>query len=252
MTRIMKSLHPVLRPAAAAVLIAATAAGAILALPSGSAPGTPASQHQARITAPRQALAALAAGTDFSDLAVARAGAAAALAGTSQVAAGAREHAFHVQHLAHLTELAVPRPPAVPAAAVTATAAVPAGSQATVTAAYASTAASRALAWARTQAGKWYAWGGTGPSSYDCSGLVMMAYRHAGISLPRTTYAMQASWHLRRTYHPQPGDLAFYGSGHVELYVRPGVTFGAHRSGTRIGNTYYNSYWHPTAFYVAR
>src|SRR5579875_2629509 len=36
----------------------------------------------------------------------------------------------------------------------------------------------RAYYWALTQAGHPYVWGGTGPG-YDCSGLVMMAYRHA-------------------------------------------------------------------------
>jgi len=113
-----------------------------------------------------------------------------------------------------------------------------------------SSAAAKALAWAYLQAGKWYAWGGTGPSTFDCSGLVMTAYEHAGIQLPRTTYQMLASWHLHRTYSPQAGDLAFYGSGHVELYVRAGVTFGAHQTGQRIGFTYYaNSSWKPTAFY---
>ena len=77
----------------------------------------------------------------------------------------------------------------------------------------------RALNWAKTQYGKPYIYGGTGPGGYDCSGLVMMAYRHAGISLPRTTYQMLASKHLVRVAHPLKGDLAFYGSGHVEMYA---------------------------------
>src|SRR5262245_25762194 len=72
----------------------------------------------------------------------------------------------------------------------------------------------RAYRWATTQAGHPYVWGGTGPG-YDCSGLVMMAYRHAGINLPRTTYGMLASRLLVRIWHPRQGDLAFYGSGHV-------------------------------------
>lgn len=38
---------------------------------------------------------------------------------------------------------------------------------------------------ARAQVGKAYVMGGTGPSSFDCSGLVQAAYRQAGISLPR-------------------------------------------------------------------
>ena len=111
--------------------------------------------------------------------------------------------------------------------------------------------ACRALAWEFTQAGKWYLWGGSGPSTYDCSGLMMAAYLHAdGIYLPHNTVAMINSGKLVRTYSPQPGDLAFYGTGHVEAYVRPGVTFGAHRSGTRIGYSYYaGSSWRPTMFF---
>src|SRR5215475_11745640 len=50
----------------------------------------------------------------------------------------------------------------------------------------------RAYYWARSQTGHPYVWGGTGPG-YDCSGLVMMAYRHAGVRLPRTTSGMLAS-----------------------------------------------------------
>ena len=35
--------------------------------------------------------------------------------------------------------------------------------------------------------------------------------------MPRTTYGMLASSHLYRVYSPRRGDLAFYGSGHVEF-----------------------------------
>ena len=40
-----------------------------------------------------------------------------------------------------------------------------------------------ALQWAEHQAGRWYCWGGTGPSCFDCSGLVVKAYQRAGIPL---------------------------------------------------------------------
>ena len=35
------------------------------------------------------------------------------------------------------------------------------------------------------QMGKPYQWGGTGPNSFDCSGLVMRAWQAAGVSIPR-------------------------------------------------------------------
>ncbi len=108
----------------------------------------------------------------------------------------------------------------------------------------------RAMNYALHQAGKWYCWGGTGPSCYDCSGLVYMAYGHIGISLPRTTYGMLASPKLVRVYHPMRGDLAFFGSGHVELMTdMPGVTFGAHDSGSRIGHIRWGGSFTPSAFY---
>ena len=109
----------------------------------------------------------------------------------------------------------------------------------------------RAYAWAARQAGHPYAWGGTGPG-FDCSGLVMMAYRHAGIRLPRTTTGMLASRLLIRVRHPRMGDLAFYGTGHVELFRRWGYTFGAHDYGSPVGLIHYGWGWAPTAFYAVR
>lgn len=110
----------------------------------------------------------------------------------------------------------------------------------------------QALSWARTQYGKPYVYGGTGPRGYDCSGLVQQAYRHAGVRLPRTTYQMLASRLLVRVSHPAKGDLAFYGSGHVELYAHGDYTYGAHDSGTRIGWMQFGPWWHPTAYYRVR
>jgi cell wall-associated NlpC family hydrolase len=109
----------------------------------------------------------------------------------------------------------------------------------------------RAYYWALRQAGHPYQYGGTGPG-FDCSGLVMMAYRHAGIHLPRTTYEMLASPLLVRVRHPHRGDLAFYGSGHVELFKKWGYTFGAHDYGSPVSMVRYGWGWVPTAFYRVR
>ena len=109
-----------------------------------------------------------------------------------------------------------------------------------------------ALRWAESQAGKWYCFGGTG-GCFDCSGLVMEAYAHAGISIPRTTYGMLASSRLRQipASKRKRGDLAFYGSGHVELVTARG-TFGAMAPGTRVGWHHPSAWWHPTMYFRVR
>jgi cell wall-associated NlpC family hydrolase len=109
--------------------------------------------------------------------------------------------------------------------------------------------------WATTQAGKPYQYGGTGPAGYDCSGLVYAAYRRAGFTLPRTTYQMLASRMFGRTNSPNPGELAFFGSGHVELVSRVShLTFGALHSGTTIWwhKWYPGSGWQPTVYLYVR
>jgi cell wall-associated NlpC family hydrolase len=108
--------------------------------------------------------------------------------------------------------------------------------------------------WALKQRGKPYIWGGTGPAGFDCSGLVYSAYRAHGVSLPRTTYEMLGSWRLIRIRKSQAkrGDLAFFGSGHVELYAWGDLTFGAAAPGTVIGYHRMNAYWHPTMYFKVR
>jgi cell wall-associated NlpC family hydrolase len=127
------------------------------------------------------------------------------------------------------------------------------------------TAASRAAAaatrmrlgawnYALHQRGKPYVWGGTGPGGFDCSGLVYAAYRSRHLRLPRTTGEMLGSWHLVRISKSQArrGDLAFFGTGHVELYDHGNWTYGAADSGSRIGYHRMNSYWHPTMYFRVR
>jgi cell wall-associated NlpC family hydrolase len=88
-------------------------------------------------------------------------------------------------------------------------------------------AVATAIAYAEAQIGKPYVWGGTGPDGFDCSGLVMMAYRAAGINIPRTS---QEQWAWGPKIQPgaeQPGDLVFFAGsdgtptnpGHVGLVI---------------------------------
>jgi cell wall-associated NlpC family hydrolase len=113
------------------------------------------------------------------------------------------------------------------------------------------TLGARMLDQAETRTGDWYFFGGAGPWVFDCSGLVYWAAGRIGLgSFPRSTYSMLASPRLVRTYSPRRGDLAFYGSGHVEFVtIWYHTTFGAQTWGTRVGWHRWSSWWHPTMFY---
>ncbi|WP_162458555.1 C40 family peptidase [Pseudactinotalea suaedae] len=98
-----------------------------------------------------------------------------------------------------------------------------------------------ALAWARTQLGKPYLYGAAGPSSYDCSGLTMMAYRNAGISIPRNSAAQYYSGDLVPVGQMKPGDLFFYsdngrpnGIYHVAIYAGNGMRLHAPSAGKNV------------------
>lgn len=91
---------------------------------------------------------------------------------------------------------------------------------------------------ARAQVGKAYVMGGTGPSSFDCSGLVQAAYRQAGISLPRMSQAQSTAGKSVSLSALQPGDILYWGSKgsayHVAVYVGGGKFVGAQNSKTGI------------------
>ncbi|MBT2871553.1 NlpC/P60 family protein [Streptomyces cellulosae] len=84
--------------------------------------------------------------------------------------------------------------------------------------------AAQAVAYARQKLGSPYVWGATGPDAFDCSGLVLAAYRSAGVSLPRTTYAQIDAGRRVSPSELLPGDLVFFYSGisHVGLYIGNG------------------------------
>lgn len=71
--------------------------------------------------------------------------------------------------------------------------------------------AAAALAFAQSQLGKPYLFAASGPDAYDCSGLVVAAYRTVGVKLPhhsatQATYGTAVDW---TTQPIAPGDLVF-------------------------------------------
>lgn len=75
------------------------------------------------------------------------------------------------------------------------------------------TVVAKILTYALAQRGKPYLWGGTGPDAYDCSGIIYMAYRSAGLSIPRTTFQQWPFGVKIPDGQEQPGDLVFFNAG---------------------------------------
>jgi len=94
-------------------------------------------------------------------------------------------------------------------------------------------AAQQALDAALSQRGKPYEWGATGPSSYDCSGLMLWAYKQAGITLPRSSRDQSTYGTPVARSQLQPGDLVFYYTpvSHVGMYIGNGLMVHAPTTG---------------------
>jgi cell wall-associated NlpC family hydrolase len=93
--------------------------------------------------------------------------------------------------------------------------------------------AAAVVAYARAQVGKPYCYGGSGPGCFDCSGLTMMAWRQAGVSLPHSSAAQYNVGRRISASELQPGDLIFYYSpiSHVSVYIGNGQRISATHTG---------------------
>ncbi|WP_267419465.1 MULTISPECIES: C40 family peptidase [unclassified Curtobacterium] len=123
--------------------------------------------------------------------------------------------------------------------------------------------AAGAISYARGQLGKPYVLGGAGPNTWDCSGLVMMAYNSQGI----TTGGHNVVWQYNHfasigrlvpLSQRQPGDILFYSSNgtasggyHDSIYTGGGMMVEAARPGVGVVE---RAVWTPSALlpYVAR
>ena len=80
--------------------------------------------------------------------------------------------------------------------------------------------------------GQPYVWGATGPSSFDCSGLVCYVYAQLGVGLPRVTFDQVRCGRAVAPSELAPGDLVFFRhNNHVGIYVGDGFFIQAPRTG---------------------
>jgi cell wall-associated NlpC family hydrolase len=103
--------------------------------------------------------------------------------------------------------------------------------------------AARAITAARQQVGKPYVFGGSGPDTWDCSGLTQWAFEQAGVLLPRTAADQYAAvQHKVPLGQLQAGDLLFWATDtsdpatihHVAIYLGNGVMLAAPHTGTDV------------------
>ena len=103
--------------------------------------------------------------------------------------------------------------------------------------------AGAAVRYAMAQVGDAYVYGATGPSAFDCSGLTMMAWAQAGVSLPHSSSAQMGSGPHISQSQLQPGDLVFYYSpvSHVGMYIGNGMIVNAENPGSGVTTAPVNS-----------
>lgn len=89
---------------------------------------------------------------------------------------------------------------------------------------------------ALSRIGSPYSWGGSGPSAFDCSGLVMWSFQQAGVSLPHSSQALARGGQPVSRDQMQPGDLVTYYSdaSHVGIYIGDGMMVHASTYGTPV------------------
>lgn len=97
-----------------------------------------------------------------------------------------------------------------------------------------------AISAAQSQSGTPYGWGGTGPNSFDCSGLVQWSFEQADVNLPRVAHD-QVNHGTRVSYDSaQRGDLLYWADGggyayHVAIYLGNDRMIDAPNSGSTVG-----------------
>ncbi|MEZ7002410.1 C40 family peptidase [Streptomyces sp. AD55] len=187
------------------------------------------------LRAERDAAATKAAKTAKADLATAKKKAAEARKKAEEAARkAAAERASRTAQRATLTA------PSGSGAGTTGTAgtAVSASSSAGVSTSTATGSAAAVVSFVKAQVGDAYVSGGTGPNSWDCSGLVQAAFKQVGVDLPRVSQAQSTAGTQVSLGSLQPGDILYWGGAgsayHVGVYVGDGMFVGAQNPSTGV------------------
>lgn len=88
---------------------------------------------------------------------------------------------------------------------------------------------------ATAQVGKPYVWDTAGPNTFDCSGLVVYAFKHgANLDLPHYTGSLYKLGSSVTRSELAPGDLIFPNLGHVQIYIGNGKVVEAPHTGANV------------------
>jgi cell wall-associated NlpC family hydrolase len=95
---------------------------------------------------------------------------------------------------------------------------------------------------AASRVGYPYVWGGSGPTTFDCSGLVQWSYRQAGVVMPRVAADQARTGPAIPFSQAQAGDLLFYRTdptapdyiSHVAIYLGKGLMIQAPQPGQNV------------------
>jgi cell wall-associated NlpC family hydrolase len=98
-----------------------------------------------------------------------------------------------------------------------------------------------------------YVWGTAGPSTFDCSGLVMYVFGQVGISLPHYAASQWNYGVYVSKDQLQPGDLVFFANlDHVGIYIGGGNYIQAPQTGDVVKITSLSDPWSESAYFGAR